>query len=383
LKVVFVYLAQLHQVPHTFPIAMEMARLDDAEIHIAAISPEHLDYMRVLAGHYPGVTVSYRLLYLPRVVRAWVAAGKRRALPKKLTLLLNLRYLRSFDAIVVPERTSLFLKRFDLKGTQLIWTGHGGGDRESGYTDNVRRFDFVLLPGQKLVRRHLDRGNVRAGRYGVGGYAKFDLICKMSENRPPLFNNGRRTVVYNPHFWPSLSSWPAFGFAVLDFFAQSREYNLVFAPHVRLFDPPRPEDDALFQRYKGLDHIKIDLGSTASIDMTYTWGADIYLGDVSSQIAEFLIRPRPIVFLDPRGIEWQGRLDYRQWSLGVVARSVADLPRALDEAVATHHAYLRKQRDYFTETFELEDGVSSAARGAAILAEFLRNVSPAPALPRT
>lgn len=381
MRVVFVYLAQLHQVLHTFPIAMEMARLKDAEVHLAAGTRAHLDYMRELASHYPDVEVTYRLLYVPGPVRFWAESLERTVVPKKLTLLCNLAYLRSFDAIVVPERTTLFLRRFDMKGTLLIWTGHGGGDRASGYTENVGAFDFVLLPGEKLVRRHKALGNIRDGGYGIGGYAKFDLVRRMAPARPPLFGNGRRTVVYNPHFWPSLSSWHRIGFAVLDFFARSRDYNLVFAPHMRVFDPPTRRKYEPFRRYMDLPHMRIDLGSKAAIDMSYTYAADLYLGDVSSQIAEFMIRPRPIVFLNPHGFRWQDDPNFRFWNLGVVADDADGLEAALAEAFATHADYREKQAAYFAETFELPDERPSAPRGAAAIAEAvrdLRSASPAP-----
>src|SRR3546814_13919965 len=63
------------------------------------------------------------------------------------------------------------------------------------------------------------------------------------------------------------------------------------------------------------------LGSERSIDMSYTGSADLYLGDVSSQVAEYLYRPRPCVFLNAQGVDWQEDPNYRFWSLGPVIRS--------------------------------------------------------------
>ncbi|KAB0677185.1 sensor domain-containing protein [Aureimonas leprariae] len=373
MKVVFPYLAQIHQIPHTLPIAMEMARGGGVEVHLAASTEGHLAYMRQLAAAaYPGVPVTFKRLYLPWAVHAVADAGGWTIRPKKLTLLLNLSYLRSFNAIVVPERTSLFLRRFDMGRTRLVWTGHGGGDRASGYTDNVGQFDFVLLPGEKLATRHKAAGNIRDGHYGIGGYAKFDLVGRLAAGRKPLFDNGRPTVVYNPHFWPSLSSWHLVGFEVLDFFANQSDYNLVFAPHMRVFDPPTAKKYEPFRRYMDLPHMRIDLGSAASTDMTYTGGADIYLGDVSSQIAEFTLRPRPLVFLDPRRTAWRDDPNYRSWQLGIVAETVAELPEALKRARETHREFRQLQADYFAETFDVDPTVPSAPRGAKAILDYLR-----------
>jgi hypothetical protein len=376
LRVVFLYLAQAHQIPHTLPIAMEMARRGDVEVHLASAGDAHLDYMRELARLWPDVSPVFRRLHLPGLVRASGRRGGGTAPPKVPTLLLNLAYLRSFDAVVVPERTSLLLKRLGLGRTQLVWTGHGGGDRAHGYTENVGRFDFVLLPGEKLVRRHRQAGNLRDGHYGVGGYAKFDLVAKMAAGRPKLFPNDRPTVVYNPHFRPALSSWPAMGMQVLDFFADSTDYNLVFAPHVRLFDPPTAAGYAPFRRFMDLPHMRIDLGSAASVDMTYTGGADLYLGDVSSQIGEFMMKPRPIVFLNPNRIPWRGDPDWRSWELGPVTERLADLGPALREAQETHGRYLPLQRDYFADTFDVDPAVPSAPRGAKAILDYLARRPP-------
>ena len=39
--------------------------------------------------------------------------------------------------------------------------------------------------------------------------------------------------------------------------------------------------------------------------MTYTKQADIYLGDVSSQVYEFMLKPRPCIFFNPENINYK------------------------------------------------------------------------------
>src|SRR3546814_13087079 len=77
----------------------------------------------------------------------------------------------------------------------------------------------------------------------------------------------------------------------------------------------------------------IDTGSLATIDMTYTLAADIYRGDVSSQVYEFLWQPRPCLFLDAEGVDgWERNPTYRCWPTGHVLRDAADLAAALAQA---------------------------------------------------
>jgi len=141
-----------------------------------------------------------------------------------------------------------------------------------------------------------------------------------------------------------LSSWFKHGAAVLEAFRNQDRYNLIFAPHVMLFerkwvvtvDPPSlarvtPPGPEFAQELR----IHIDTGSAASSDMSYTNRADIYLGDVSSQVYEFLRAPRPCLFLNSHGVEWQGDHNYLHWQAGPVLESANGLLDAIDAAVAS------------------------------------------------
>lgn len=156
---------------------------------------------------------------------------------------------------------------------------------------------------------------------------------------------------------------------MLDHFADSRDYNLVFAPHVRLFDPPS-RHEARFNRYGGLDHLRIDLGSTVSTDMTYTLSADIYLGDLSSQVLEFVTRPRPCLFLNPGRIAWRGDPDFVNWNLGPVVETVHEMAAALARRDSWQSEYADRQRDAFAAAFPVLDE-PAAIVGARAIAAFL------------
>lgn len=365
MKVVFPYFAQPHQVLHSLPIAASMAeRYPDVQVHVAAARPPMLDFIRgLLDRHAPHAPLRIDALELPRFSRLPI---------KKRTMWKNRQYFRVFDAIVTPERTSLFLGRLGLGDAKLIWTRHGAGDRAIGFAEDVRGFDFVLLSGSKVEQRLLRAGLIRPGHYESGVYAKFDWLQEPAGSAP-LFGNGRPTVLYNPHFEPTLSSWERHGRAVLDFFAASERYNLIFAPHIRLFDPPTPCKYRAFERYAGLKHVRVDLGSARSVDMSYTSAADLYLGDVSSQVAEFVCRPRPCVFLNSHRVEWRDRADYEFWTLGPVIDDIEELDTKLQEALSRHFEFAAAQAQYVSKTFgACAGGIPSAARGADAIVHFLR-----------
>jgi len=374
MKVVFLYLAQRHQIAHSLPIAAEMAMAHpEVEVHVACSTADQEAWARRLAGFYPQARLIFDRLRVPVLARLLMLLRRRSLPPKKLTLRSNRDYLAQFRGAVVPERTSLYIKTLGLSDLKLIWTRHGAGDRQIGYAEDTRGFDFVLMAGRKHEARMLAAGLITPGHYHVGSYAKFDMIRRTAAARARLFDNDRPTVLYNPHFSPELSSWPAMGFEILDWFAAQRDYNLIFAPHVRLFDPPSPKAYARFKRFMALPHMRIDLGSERSIDMTYVMAANLYLGDVSSQVAEFLVEPRPCVFLNPHAVHWHGSPDYLFWTLGPVIEDVAALPRALTQAVAEHPEMIEMQRRYFRESFALPEDVPSARPAADAVIRFLKD----------
>lgn len=374
LKVSFVYNAGLHQIPHSLPLALELsAGHPDIEVDVVGASERHLEFARRLAAAY-GIEapVRYLPLFRPWDVRLRARLTGELAPMKKRTLRANLAMLAARDAIVTPEWTSLVLRR-KLPRTHMVFTSHGAGDRAITVTSSIRGFDFVFTSGAKLEQRMLDLQLIRPGRYATGVYPKFDWVMRSRVPRRPLFDNGRPTILYSPHFQRSLSSWPLVGRKVLDYFAASERYNLVFAPHVRMFESPWRPRHRPFRRYRGLKHMLIDLGSERSIDMSYTLGADVFLGDVSSQVSEFVMRPRPCLFLNPRGTAWQGDPNYLFWTLGPVIEDVRRLGEGLRQALDSHALYESRQRAYFSSTFGEEWGAEpSARRGAHLLASYLR-----------
>lgn len=374
MKVAFPYIAQTHQIPHSLPVAAELAmQRPDWQVHIVCSTDAQERVVRRLLALYPRASLQldrFRIGPLTRLLQRLTRAG----IPEKtLTYIGNRAYFISCDAVVAPERTSLVLKRLRLPELKLIWTNHGAPGRAITYAPDLIKFDYLLLTGERQAARMREQGTLREGHYQTGTYAKFDLVNRLEARRENLFPNDRPTVLYNPHFEPGLSSWPRDGFRVLDHFAASKDWNLIFAPHIRLFDRHRPAALARLEQYRQLPHMLIDTGSDASIDMTYTAAANVYIGDVSSQIAEFMVRPRPCLFINSHNVSWQDNPNYLFWQLGPVINTVDALGASLAQAVATHDQWIERQRDYFRATFDAgpDEIGHSAATGASAIAAFL------------
>ncbi|AXB76028.1 glycosyl transferase [Novosphingobium sp. P6W] len=368
-KVCFFFNAQLHHVFHAMPLALEMSRDPRFAVEIVAMTEDHVALAKDIAARHGAGNLDILRVGSPLLSAITSLTGG--ATPPKLPALAAARSLLSgYDAIVVPERTSLLLRFAGLHRTAFIHTCHGAGDRAVGYDRRIRQFDFVLLAGEKQRRRMLEKRLIREGHYAIVGYSKFDLTERRLPDR--LFPEERPIVLYNPHFSKRLSSWPEMGLDVIRQFARDDRFNLIVAPHIRLYDNRRRRArvERQLAEYGSLPNIHIDLGSPASVDMRYTRAASVYLGDVSSQVYEFVVRPRPCLFLDAHDAQWEGNPNYRHWQYGPVHCSSNGIVDKVATAITDHDVYAPAQRQGVAETFDREAGRSSA-RAAAAVGDFL------------
>jgi hypothetical protein len=375
---------QLHQVAHSLPIALRLAELGTgAEILLVTTSERLRKEVMLLAGDAIAKgRVTLVALALQRPASRAVARLAGRLFPARKLFMLgdNLAFFASLDVLVVAEKTSLMLKRRrGLDGLKIVHTRHGAGDRAIGFDKASAGFDAVLISGPKIGERLVRDAGLAPARLHMVGYPKFDLHRDTTATLP-LAGDGRPVVLYNPHPSPHLSSWFRLGPAILDWFVAHPEYQLIFAPHVMLFERPlaisidrlrlaRP--GRIEQRWRDAPNIFIDTGSRASTTMAYTNAADIYLGDVSSQIYEFLIRPRPCLFIDAHHQQWRDNPDFAHWQAGPVIERVDALEDGLAEARAAFETVYRPvQQRLFAHSFDLtaEPSAMRAARAIARVA---------------
>jgi hypothetical protein len=368
----------VHQVAHSLPIALALAqRHIGAEIVLITTNARLQAEVIRLADGAIGGDITLRQLGLKTRRSKMIAAISEHVAPAAKLLVYgdNLDFFRSLDMLVVAEKTSLILKtRYGLDHLKIVHTRHGAGDRQIGFDPASAKFDHVLVSGPKIRDRLVQDAGVDADRISIVGYPKFDVHADKTTHS--LLDDGRPIVLYNPHVSPHLSSWYKMGRAVLDWFVAHEEYQLIFAPHVMLYERPfvltidklridRP--GRIEERYLRAPNIHIDLGSRASTTMAYTNRADIYLGDVSSQVYEFLLEPRPCVFLNAHQTKWRGDPNFAHWAAGPVIEDVAALGPALADARSAHATMWGPiQERLFRYSFDLRDTPSSERAAEAI-----------------
>lgn len=370
---------QIHQVAHSLPIAIAMAEGGfRGELIVATTNAALANEVRRLGGAHIGVTIQHVELVPSALSRGMDAVlGKVVPAAKLLIYRDNLDFFRSLDVLVVAEKTSLILrKRYGLSGLSIVHTRHGAGDRAIGFDKASAGFDHVLCSGTKIRDRLITEAGLDPSRVSVVGYPKFDVVRDLVPKR--FLPAAEKVVLYNPHCSPHLSSWFRHGHEVFEQFLGDRQVGLLFAPHVMLFqrelvvtiDRLRVDKPGTIPpRFLRGENIKIDLGSRASTDMTYTLAADIYLGDASSQIYEFLLRPRPCIFLNSHAHNWRNDPNFLHWNAGEVISTPAEIPAAIERADTLHAEYYRQvQEDLFAQSFDLTTTPSSVRAAEAIVA---------------
>ena len=351
-RIAFLALAEAHQHLHWIPAALRLADEPGVSVDVLGPSAAGLALVKRLD---PGAKL--RLVHL---AAPWTRHDSLFARPRrKLTALVHHLRLMRYDAIVTTETSSAVLKQLPWFTVPMIHLKHGAGDSEVGYNPKHSAYDLNLVNGPKDRERLIAKGLSAPDAVAVVGYAKFELVA------PParLFDDDKPVALYNPHAKPPGSTWFNHGPAMVAEMERIPSWNFIVAPHVKLAGGPTVSSAA--------PNVRIDLGSVASIDMSSTQGSDVYIGDASSQVYEFLRQPRPCIFLNLEREDWRGIERFSHWELGQVIDDVSDLGPALARAAELQPGFEPLQRAAVERSLSPSPEPASERQARAIL-DFLR-----------
>ncbi|UUR08662.1 hypothetical protein [Sphingomonas glaciei] len=362
-RIAFLYVGGVHHVAHTLPVAAALSHRENMKVSAFCADATVEAEVRSLLGDFPMAKVDVRRLRRPGLLDC---IG-RPSLAKLPMLWRSRRDLRDFDALVSAECTSIALKHMGVTRPLYICQPHGAGDRAISYEPRFRRFDRVLVAGSKSARRMVENG-VSADRVRQVGYPKAEYLADKARSRPRPFENDRPIVLYNPHFRAELSSLTQAP-EIVRAIARKSDVNLIVAPHIRAFENASAENLQRWQSLAVPGQVLVDTGSPRMIDMSHVAAADLYLGDVSSQVYELLLlNPRPCLFVNAHGVQWQGDPDYAFWKLGEVIAPDGVVP-AIEVALNQADRFVEAQRTAVAETFGTLEG--SAERAATAILDSL------------
>jgi hypothetical protein len=363
LRIAFLYIAEAYQCYHAAAIALALAKRPDVQVvnlFNDNETPHHLERIRNAHGAAPLPEAPLHKSWLTRNLQKL----RRLGMWKRMVMFDNRRQLNEFDAIIAVENSVAALRPLGVGNPLMAYVPHGSGDRSRGFIKRIAAFDLVMPAGEKTASRMLAEGLVTPETCTMPGYVKLETAAHIARTSTRPFANDRPIVLYNPHKEPTLESWTRFIEPMLGAFAAQDEFNLIVAPHVKYFRRRSPEIRAAWEA-RSTDTILIDLGSDRSVDTSYCEIADIYIGDVSSQIYEFLVRPKPCIFLNAKDIDWRENPSFRNWHLGDVVDDPAMLMTAVREAIPRHHRYVGLQETIAKETLgDRSPGVAERAADA-------------------
>ena len=371
-RICFFYVAEAYQCYHSASVAFELNARPDVDVTIVYNDPDtprHAERLRSALNAPPIRCQSVRRSLLTKTLRL----DRRFGLSKRLIMRENARQLRGYDAVVAVENSAAALRHLGLEPTKLVYMPHGSGDRARSFLPRIAEFDLVLPSGRKNAERMLQRGLIRPGAYALTGYVKLEAVAAMRRASAPQFGKQRPTLLYNPHAMSDLNSWDRFAAPLIDAVSESNAFNLIVAPHIKLFSR-RPLREVSAWEARACDNVIVDLRSEHLLDMSYALAADIYVGDVSSQVYEFLSVPRPCVFLNAHGVAWRDDPHFSNWRLGEVVDDPAQLMPALRRAQERHGEFRALQVSATEDALgDVTPGASRRAANAII--EFLERGS--------
>lgn len=336
-KISFSLIGGEHQFLFALPVAAAISRRPDMLVTLFLSDAKVADAAKRWMARLNAGPFQTCIMELPALLCWTGKTGK---------LLVWRNELRESAAILAVERTSTLLKFLRGPCPPLVHIPHGSGDRAKGFERRISHFDYVIVAGEKDRDRMTREGIVAADRCAVSGHVKLSALSRLPapDRNSALFSNGLPTILYNPHFNKRLSSWATYARLIIDAVKADVRYNLIVAPHVRLF---AKKSEAIKKQWMALaepGRIIVDLGSDRSSDGFYTQAADLYIGDVSSQVYEFIARPRPCLFINNHAAAWQNSPDYLMWRFGEVIDHPAQLRSALNEAWTRFESFRTSQQ---------------------------------------
>lgn len=364
--IAFLFLGETLLIPHLYPIVEAVAaEAPGLRIDCWCATSIHEDLLADWLST-AGLRDRVRVRRAPGFVdRPEARSGQNPQLPSKLLMLLRLvPHLMRVKVVVCAEQTSLWIPALlPMFPARFVKTSHGVGSM-SARDGRRRRAAYRMLVPSELEKATYTTRRHPSDRLVVTGYVK--ACFRTTVPRTALFNDAKPVVVYAPHWQRHRSSWWAWGPQIVAMLADQRKWNVILAPHQRL--PERaPEVVRVMDEAARLPHVHADHDSFAMVDGTYMAAADLYLGDTSSQIMEFLERPRPCVFLNPDAADWRVTDDHDFWRAGEVVDSLSDVMPALSRAADHHSEYEPVQRDIATLALGDTSGMAALVAARAVL----------------
>lgn len=294
--------------PHVLPIAKRLKELGvivdvfvENPLDIKCLDSNELFFFDNII--YARSNLSFKFKYAHKILYRFVKEKLVKifvtdnALDSNLSYYLNSNYLSKLDAFIFSDLyNGKIIKKIN-PALKVVWGLHGPIGANS-FIDKINRndlnVDLVLSPGSSTA----DKFKYIGLNTHVIGSVKLEYFKKKPNIvKGNIFNNSNLIVLFNPHFNSEggASAWEFFGVLLFDFFVEHPDLNLIFAPHPNL---SKTFNLSVLEKYEKMDNIHIDIESVNLSNLYYESITDVYVGDISSQVFEYVaLKNRKLIFL--------------------------------------------------------------------------------------
>lgn len=365
----FFFLNHSAHIYHCLSIALELSLISKNKVSIFSSTIRNHNIILEIAEKYFSNHQCEIILLKPSLSYTITRYLKNREFPGFNAIFKNnIELLKTLDILVSPSDDILGLKRkFNLESKIYVTALHGAGDLGYNFSESLASFDYIFLAGKRL-KELLDEEKSKAQLSTVQpyiiGYPKAELCTKF---KTTPFKSDITTIFYAPHFNSYYNSWPNLGQKLVTWISQNESYKLILAPHI-LMNKKQKKEIAKFCKAIPNIHVDIDSNSKSLIDMTYINQSDIFIGDKTSQVYEFMLQPRPCIFFNTTGTDWKTSKDanFEAWHLGQVVDDQHQIDKAIKNAEVIQEKFVDLQRTAISERIsQFEEG--SALRAARFI----------------
>ena len=341
-SVYFLFINGPHHVYHLIEPALSFAsKQKNYESMFVSGNPINTNIIKT--SHRLNISADFTLLDIPMPLRYRLNKSyKGKIYPPVFTRFDKIAsQLKNASAVVsTSHELPRYIKKNKITGPKLFYLYHGTGTRSYGFDPYLDEFDYILVPGVYHKDRLIKEKVCDKNKIIMIGQPKFDWFKKHHFSNENTFKNGNPIFYYNPHWEMDLSSYLTWRNVILDFFRKHSEYNLIFAPHPLVKHLSKKNKYSLETQKNLPDNIIIDLNSSKLIDGTYNQISDVYIGDVSSMVTEWInYRPRPCIFINAHKIKWEEDESYAMWKYGTVIDNPINFDKTIYKSLENNYYY--------------------------------------------
>jgi hypothetical protein len=329
----FCYNQSIHHIHHTLFIAIELSNIQN-QYPVTVLSTSH-EASQIIEGELAAIPNRVRLI---KIKHPWYRHSGYHV--NWFVFLCRLRMHRPL-AVVVTEYFDNVFRQLNVK-TAWIFTSHGPENRGFSHP-HIKDYDLVFCASEEDARR-VENLIGPLTNYQAFGYSKLDYLY-YHPNPDRQARKERPTIIYNPHFDKTQSSFYQSGLALLRALSNGNRYDILFMPHPDLSRKhPRLVQQAAQQP-------QVTLIDRPKINFDYFAEADLYITDVSSAAYEWLVFNRPVVFFNPQLLSAENGRLLHIWTCGPVVNNIPDVLAAIDRSLQHPEDYQGQRKDMLRLTF--------------------------------